>query len=274
MTTSQIPTGSLASLNDTELAILRLLASGHTAKSIAARLGRSETAIHERLRDARRKTGIGSSRELARLLDAQKFWDRNFDLSSRGSSTDNPEIPPTGGFAWTKGRLIMLIALPLAALGLTVTSATTTVVAPAAHTPEPAAIGQSPLIGRWALDVARIPADERPRSVTIEFGVTVDGKWTTHVEIVAADGSTMHAESTAATDGVAVSGTGNMPFVDTVSLRHPAPETLVMTLGKNGAPVSTRVYTAAADRKTMTETIIWPGSEIPKMETTYFSRID
>src|SRR3546814_7650576 len=83
MPTNTIPAGSLAALNDNELEILHLLANGHTAKSIAASLGRSETSIHERLREARRKTGVGSSRELARLLDAQKIWDRNFDLSSR-----------------------------------------------------------------------------------------------------------------------------------------------------------------------------------------------
>ena len=69
MPTPKIPAGSLEALNDYELEILRLLANGHTAKSIAARLGRSETAINERLREARRKTGLGSSRELARLLE-------------------------------------------------------------------------------------------------------------------------------------------------------------------------------------------------------------
>ena len=54
---------SVEALTDKELEILRLLTAGHTVKSIAARLGRSEASINERLRDARRKTGIGSSRE-------------------------------------------------------------------------------------------------------------------------------------------------------------------------------------------------------------------
>lgn len=58
----------LSRLNQSERAVLALLAQGHTAKSIAALTGRSEAAINERLREARRKTGIGSSRELARLL--------------------------------------------------------------------------------------------------------------------------------------------------------------------------------------------------------------
>ncbi|MBN8809286.1 MAG: hypothetical protein J0I47_13775 [Sphingomonas sp.] len=58
----------LTSLNAAEREALALLASGHTAKSIATLTGRTEAAVNERLRDARRKTGVGSSRELARLL--------------------------------------------------------------------------------------------------------------------------------------------------------------------------------------------------------------
>src|SRR3546814_1292587 len=93
-----------------------------------------------------------------------------------------------------------------------------------------------------------MPENERPQRVTMTFRASQDGKWTTHVEIVAPDGSRRHAESTAALDGVPVPVTGNMDFVDTVALRQPAPDTLVMTLGKAGARVSTRVYTVA-DRK-------------------------
>lgn len=59
-------------LNEAEGRVLRLLAEGHTAKSIATELGMSTAAVNERLREARRKTGIGSSRELARLLKAQE----------------------------------------------------------------------------------------------------------------------------------------------------------------------------------------------------------
>ena len=65
---------SPAELNDRELEVLRLLASGHTVKTIAVELGRSEASIHERLREARRKTGVGSSRELARRLRDQENW--------------------------------------------------------------------------------------------------------------------------------------------------------------------------------------------------------
>ena len=57
-----------SALNPAEREVLTLLAQGHTAKSIAALNGKTEASVNERLREARRKTGIASSRELARLL--------------------------------------------------------------------------------------------------------------------------------------------------------------------------------------------------------------
>ena len=52
----------LDALNPAECEALALLAEGHTAKSIAELTGRSVAAINERLREARRKTGIGTPR--------------------------------------------------------------------------------------------------------------------------------------------------------------------------------------------------------------------
>ena len=82
MPAPDVPPSAIDSLSAKELEILQLLAMGHTGKSMAARLGQSEAAINERLRDARRKTGVGSSRELARIVVGQKIWDKNIDLSS------------------------------------------------------------------------------------------------------------------------------------------------------------------------------------------------
>jgi len=272
MSTPHLPPGSVAALCDKELEILRLLASGHTAKSIATRLGRSETAINERLREARRKTGVGSSRELARLLDAQKIWDKNIDLTKSGSTANASAQPPSSGRIWSKGRIPMLLAIPIAAVGLLLAAEGSLDQAVPAPVADAATTIQSPLAGRWALDVDRIPAEERPRQVTITFKVSPDQKWTTRVEIVGRDGSTNEAVSTAALDAVPVPIVGNMGFIDTVALRQPAPDTLVMTLGKGGSPVSTRVYTVAKDGKSMTETIIWASGGIPGLETTYFNR--
>lgn len=266
-------TSALAdALNARELEVLRLLAEGHTIKSIAARLDRTEASINERLRDARRKTGVGSSRELARQLGAQKIWDKNPDLAMTSPSSEAPVQPASRGLTGPKGTIAMLIAMPLIAAGSLLMAAD----APynAARPLSAAASAQgSPLLGRWALEVAGVPAEERPRAVTISFSVAPDRRWTTQVEIVNPDGGTLHAESTAALDAAPVPTAGNMGFIDSASLRQPAPGTLVMTLGKDGAPVSTRVYTVSRDRKSMTETIIWAGSAMPRLETNTFHRI-
>src|SRR3954447_9713309 len=55
-------------LTEKEKQTLRLLLSGHEAKSMARHFGLSVHTINERLRDARRKLSASSSREAARLL--------------------------------------------------------------------------------------------------------------------------------------------------------------------------------------------------------------
>lgn len=268
--------GSLAEkLTARELEVLRLLAEGHTIKSIAVQLDRTEASINERLRDARRKTGVGSSRELARQLGAQKIWDRNPDLAAASSPAEGSVQPARRGLSGPKGKIAMLIATPLIAAGslLMAADAPFNAARPQAAPVAASAAHASPLVGRWALDVTGVPSEERPRSVTISFSVAPDQRWTTEVQIVNPDGGSLHAESTAALDAAPVPVTGNMSFIDSGSLRQPAPGTLVMTLGKDGAPVSTRVYTVSRDRRSMTETIIWAGSAMPKLETNTFRRI-
>jgi DNA-binding CsgD family transcriptional regulator len=264
---------SRAALTPKELEVLQLLAAGHTVKSIAAQLDRSEASINERLRDARRKTGVGSSRELARLLNEQKNWDRNFGLPLQATRGESVATLPQEKRPGSKGTLAMLIALPLATLGLIATAADSPYFAAQPETAQSAVTMQSPLVGNWSLDLMRIPAEERPRSVTIAFRKLPDARWNTVVEIVGPEGSQQRAESKAALDGVAVPVTGTMGFIDSVSLRQPNPNTLVMTLGKDGRRVSTRVYTVSDDGKTMTETIVWAADGMPKVETTYFNRV-
>lgn len=73
-------TTGLAALTDKEKDALRLLLRGHDAKSSARALGLSVHTINERLREARRKLGVTSSREAARVL-----------LAAEGAET--PEKP-------------------------------------------------------------------------------------------------------------------------------------------------------------------------------------
>ncbi len=65
-------TTSLDTLTDKERQTLRLILRGHDAKSSARELGLSVHTVNERLRDARRKLGVTSSREAARRLLAEE----------------------------------------------------------------------------------------------------------------------------------------------------------------------------------------------------------
>lgn len=58
----------LGALTEREKQTLRLIVRGHDAKSTAHNLGLSVHTINERLRDARRKMAVSSSREAARIL--------------------------------------------------------------------------------------------------------------------------------------------------------------------------------------------------------------
>lgn len=61
-----------AALTEKEKQTLRLIVRGHDAKSTARALGLSVHTINERLREARRKMAVSSSREAARLLFEQE----------------------------------------------------------------------------------------------------------------------------------------------------------------------------------------------------------
>jgi DNA-binding CsgD family transcriptional regulator len=65
-------TPTIDTLTDKEKDALRLLLRGHDAKSSARALGLSVHTVNERLRDARRKLGVTSSREAARRLLAEE----------------------------------------------------------------------------------------------------------------------------------------------------------------------------------------------------------
>lgn len=98
------PLLQLARLSEQELETLQLLGEGHTAKSIAARTGRSFSSVNESLRRARQKTGVGSSSELARRLRDEKIVDEQIGLSS------SPEPATKRSTHLVKGVLAMIVA--------------------------------------------------------------------------------------------------------------------------------------------------------------------
>ncbi len=133
----------------------------------------------------------------------------------------------------------------------------------------------SPLLGRWGVDVSKlpIPPQERPKSVTISYGDAGSGKWTMEVDIVAGDGAAMRAVGTYSLDGTPTPFTGS-PEADTAAIKMPTPNVLILALGKGGIPASTRVYAAAPDGKSMIETAVYFSDEgVPIMRTNYFNRI-
>jgi DNA-binding CsgD family transcriptional regulator len=120
----------LQGLTEKERQTLRLMVRGHDAKSIARSLGLSVHTVNERLRDARRKVEVSSSREAARLLfeaeaadaDASPeiVGDREIGEDAAAGRVDE-QAAPTGagrmGRPWfIVGGLAMTFALGLLAL--------------------------------------------------------------------------------------------------------------------------------------------------------------
>jgi hypothetical protein len=140
----------------------------------------------------------------------------------------------------------------------------------------PPAAPVSPLLGSWSVDVSRLPMppEARPKRVTISFTDSAGGTWTTNVDIYGGDGSQRHMAGTSALDGTPGAVKGDLSEADSVAVKLPAPNVMVMQLAKGGIPASTRVYTVAADGKTMIETAAYVGpDDKPLLRTNYFSRI-
>ncbi|RYF03144.1 MAG: hypothetical protein EOO77_31505, partial [Oxalobacteraceae bacterium] len=130
----------LSSLSAGERDVLALFAEGHTAKSVASMTGLSVAAVNERLRAARRKTGIGSSRELARELRLQENRDEEIELFPSSEPTSQPTLLNTN----LVGRRLIMPVLMIAAM------ASAALMMQRSHSPTPAepttAISKDPLL--------------------------------------------------------------------------------------------------------------------------------
>ena len=140
-------------LTEKEKQTLRLMVRGHDAKSIARCLDLSVHTINERLRDARRKMAVSSSREAARLLLEAESGDSGFPAPDSFGDTgigddparsgSNERDAPVGGAGRTYrhpwiiiGVLLMTLALGLLALA-TFQPAASTLPLPAANASAP-----------------------------------------------------------------------------------------------------------------------------------------
>ncbi|OYQ27198.1 hypothetical protein CHU93_10675 [Sandarakinorhabdus cyanobacteriorum] len=176
-------------LTPKEQETLRLLAQGHDAKSIARHLGLSVHTINERLRDARRKLGTGSSREAARLLMAaeapeklppEKLVPEKLVPMSLGAATAPAPAQsalhqpaartPRPRPGWQTGAVAMSLALTFAAL-LAVAQptdlpadpsapATTSTLTATLSQPAPASTGESPPVAAARRFLALVDAGD------------------------------------------------------------------------------------------------------------------
>lgn len=145
----------LYALSEKEKQTLRLLLSGHDAKSMARHLGLSVHTINERLRDARRKLAVSTSKEAARILRQaegavpEKFGDEQFGdagIRPAGQQDGEPRTQSTAKprNAWAIGGFVM-VAFSVALLALLGSSGTTQSPAPSREASATAApVAESP----------------------------------------------------------------------------------------------------------------------------------
>ena len=107
----------LGRLNDSERRVLYLLAEGHTAKTVAREMSLTPAAVNERLREARRKTGVGSSRELARLLKSQENRHDEMGIGKRTAFAQPPPVPDAEPWRPQIGVVAMISLFLVAAAG-------------------------------------------------------------------------------------------------------------------------------------------------------------
>jgi hypothetical protein len=133
----------------------------------------------------------------------------------------------------------------------------------------------TPLVGAWAVDITRLPMapNARPRSVTVTFSEAGANSLRTKVEVIDPTGARMEAEGVTPLDGSPTSVKSNFE-ADVSATLMPRPEVLIMQLGRNGAPASTRIYAVGVDGNSMIETVAYFGADgRPALRKNYFSRI-
>lgn len=166
---------ALTSLTDKEKQTLRLIVRGHDAKSVAVTLGLSVHTINERLRDARRKLAVSSSREAARMLfeaegatpeksadnrNGDDAGDRTADV---GTAPDDGAGRSVGSPRFWIGALLMTLTLGLLAFTLLPASVQAPAPPPATAPATPAPDAARAFLelvdqGRWADSYRRFGA--------------------------------------------------------------------------------------------------------------------
>ena len=143
-------------LTEKEKQTLRLIVRGHDAKSTARALDLSVHTINERLRDARRKLAVSSSREAARMLleaeggaaalDPEKVGDTRIGADGGKAAADEGAAPGAGAGRALRpvpvltGVMLMSLAFALLALAGLNPAAAPPAPPAAQETPDPAVV--------------------------------------------------------------------------------------------------------------------------------------
>lgn len=159
---------AIEALSEKEKQTLRLIVRGHDAKSTARTLGLSVHTINERLREARRKMSVSSSREAARLLleierpDPSARPPNALGDSVFGEDLNRPDLKtgrtPTLGAGWRHRRTWILIGVPMMTLTLgllALAAMPQTATTPTATTPTASSATAEPTHDRHVVDAAR-----------------------------------------------------------------------------------------------------------------------
>jgi len=155
-------TSGYEGLTEKEKETLRLLLGGHDAKSMARHLGLSVYTIHERLREARRKMAVSSSREAARQLreiegrTPDLFVNKALGDAAARSPAHQVEHPARRNseqrrFSWLVGGFAMTISLALLALSALSGAGQ----APAVPASPRVTVAPTPAVEAAAVDAAR-----------------------------------------------------------------------------------------------------------------------
>ncbi|HEY7005383.1 MAG TPA: hypothetical protein VH392_02775 [Sphingomicrobium sp.] len=145
-----------------------------------------------------------------------------------------------------------------------------------ALSPASAASQQSPFLGKWELDLTRMPDTygPPPKRVTFTFQDVGSDQWRTTVEITGRDDSARHIAVQYRRDGRMVRGEGDNSEADSAAFKSPAPNILVMSQAKEKVLTGVRVYSISTDGNEMTESAAnVDNSGAPFVRTFYFKRI-
>lgn len=156
----------LDTLTEKEKQTLRLILRGHDAKSSARELGLSVHTVNERLREARRKLGVTSSREAARRLLAEEGEPAPEILGDKALG-DAPDGTAAAGMTASATRrppvlaIIGVLAMSLVLAALLVPASPLSVLPAAAPAPVLAAETDAAAAARAAEDFLKLVDESR-----------------------------------------------------------------------------------------------------------------